>query len=233
MGTGDLQEAMRRMSRALAPGDLDATLRRITAAAVEIIPDVEYASITVKHADGTLETVAPTDDVLCVLDAQQYALQEGPCYEAAVDTVHISSPDLEHDDRFPRYGAFAVERGVRAQAGIRLFDAPDSNGALNLYALRSGAFVDLESLDVLFAHQAATAIAYAMTITNLQQALASRQLIGEAVGMVMERYHLNEERAFAFLIRTSSTSNVKLRDVAEELVHDGRDLPGSPPLQDS
>ena len=213
-------ETSRRLSEALAPGDLDRTLESITATAVAVLPDVQHASITVKHGDGRLQTFAPTGDVLLELDAAQYELQEGPCYEAAVDTVHVTAPHLAQDPRFPRYAPIAVAAGIEAQAGIRLFDAPTSNGALNLYSARAGALMDLGALGPLFAHQAATAIAYAREITQLREALTTRQLIGQAVGMVMERFDLDEARAFSFLTRLSQDNNVKLRVVAERLLAD-------------
>ena len=123
----------------LVPGDLDQTLRRITVAAVEVLPDVDLASITVKHSDGSLQTYAPTDDVLLALDAAQYDLREGPCYDAAVETAHRVAPDLEHDERYARYAPRALAAGIRAQAGIRLFETPDdAQGALNLYSRRVG-----------------------------------------------------------------------------------------------
>jgi ANTAR domain/GAF domain len=211
-------EASRRLSESLTPGDLDATLDRITAAAVEVIPDVELASITIKHADGRLETFAPTDDVLLDVDAAQYELQQGPCYEAAVDSVHVTAPHLAEDPRFPQYAPVAVGAGIQAQAGIRLFDARASNGALNLYGSRPGAFTDLGDLGPLFAHHAATALAYAREITQLQEALRTRQLIGQAVGMTMERFGLDDARAFGFLARLSQDNNVKLRVVAERML---------------
>jgi GAF domain-containing protein len=211
---------VQRLSEALTPGDLQATLRRITTAAVEVLPEVHYASITVKHADGRLETSAPTDDVLLDIDAAQYELQEGPCYEAAVETVHITAPHLASDERFPRYAPIAVEKGILAQAGIRLFDAPRSNGALNLYSRSEGSFEDLGVLAQLFAHQSAMALDYARQIDQLQQAVQSRQLIGQAVGLVMERYDLKDANAFAVLTRLSSERNIKLRAVAEEIVAD-------------
>ncbi|WP_211222068.1 GAF and ANTAR domain-containing protein [Nocardioides halotolerans] len=211
-------EASRRASEALEPGDLDRTLERITAAAVEVLPDVDSASITVKHADGRLETFAPTDDVLCEVDAAQYDLQEGPCYEAATETVHVAAPHLADDDRFPRYAPVAARAGIRAQAGIRLFDTHGSNGALNLYSRREGAFEDLGTLEQLFAHQSAMALGYARQISQLEEAIETRSLIGRAVGVVMERYGLDEARAFAFLTRLSSTEEVKLRVVAERLL---------------
>jgi len=218
MDDSGLLEVAGRLSKSLTPGDLDHTLSRITAAAVEVLPLVEYASFTLKHSDGRVETAAPTDDLLWGVDAAQYELQEGPCYEAATETAHVISSDLAADTRFPRYAATAVAAGIRAQAGLRLFDAPRSQGALNLYSSKPGAFDDLGSLGLLFTHQSALAIGYAQEINNLQDAIQTRQLIGQAVGIVMERYRLNDQRAFAFLTRLSQHGNVKLRRLAENLV---------------
>jgi hypothetical protein len=221
-----LVEASRRLAAALRPGDLDRTLSNITAAAVEVLPDVQWSSLSIRHGDGRLETVAPTDEMLCEIDAAQYELQEGPCYEAAVDTVHITAPRLAEDERFPRYAPVALRAGIEAQAGIRLFDAPDSNGALNLYSAQVGAFEDLGMLSDLFAHQSVVALEYARQIDQLQEAIKSRQVIGQAVGMVMERYQVDEARAFGFLARLSSHENLKLRQVAERLVDESGERQG-------
>jgi hypothetical protein len=213
-------EVSRRLRATLTPADLDRTLANITAAAVEALPDVEYASITIKHADDRLETVAPTDDLICELDAAQYEFHEGPCYEAATKTVHVSSPDLVVESRWPRYAPVAVNAGIAAQAALRLFDAADSSGALNLYSKRPGAFEDLNGLDELFTDHAATAIEYAREISQLKQAVETRTVIGRAVGIIMHKYGLDDARAFAFLARMSSTSNTKLRQVADEVIRD-------------
>ena len=213
-----LVETARRLAKSLTPGDLDHTLRRITAAAVEVLPEVDLASITIAHADGSLETVAPTDEILCGVDAAQYELREGPCYDAAVHTSHVVSPDLAADDRFPRYAKAAVAAGIRAQVGLRLFDTPTSQGALNLYAREVGAFEDLGTIGALFTHQSAMAIEYAQEIQNLQEAVRTRKTIGQAIGIVMERYELSDQRAFAFLTRLSQQHNVKLRLLAQEFV---------------
>ncbi|HET6738022.1 MAG TPA: GAF and ANTAR domain-containing protein [Kribbella sp.] len=214
------------LMESLTPGDLDHTLGRITTAAVESLPETDCASITILHADGRLETVAPTDDLLWGVDAAQYELREGPCYEAAADAVHVASPDLARDERFPRYAVSAVAAGLRAQAGIRLFEAPTARGALNLYSGHVGAFSDLGALGELFRHQAATAIDYAREIGNLREAVQTRTMIGTAVGIVMERYHLSDDRAFAFLARLSQDTNVKLREIARRLIALSRDEPG-------
>jgi hypothetical protein len=221
-------DTIRRLSANLTPGDLDHTLARITAAAVEVLPGVHYASITVRHADGSLETVAPTDDMLLGVDAAQYDLHEGPCYDAAVDDVYVSSPNLAADERFPRYAAMAVKAGIRAQAGVRLFDTPkpSAQGALNLYSRDVGSFTDMSIVSQLFAHQSAVALDYAREVENLQEAVKTRQAVGRAVGIVMERYGLTEERAFAFLARVSQTRNVKLREVAAEIVGQMEDRAG-------
>lgn len=206
------------LSRVLKPGDLDATLGQITAAAVRLLPDVAYASVTVRHGDERLETVSATDPLVLATDQSQYELREGPCYDAATDRPQVLAPDLADDPRFPHYGPVAVAAGVRSQAAFRLFERNGAQGALNLYSTRPGAFADLGQTAGLFRNQAAVAIAYAHEITNLAEALETRTTIGKAMGIVMERYQLTDERAFAFLTRLSQHRNVKLRLVAEELV---------------
>jgi GAF domain-containing protein len=212
-----LLETARQLSERLEPADLDATLEQITMAAVQILPNVQYSSITVLTPDG-LKTAAPTHELLIRVDEAQYRLQEGPCYQAAVTDEQVVSSDIRSDPRFPRYGVIAAQEGIRSQIGVRLFDTPKSNGALNLYSTKVGAFEDLGSLSALFAHQAGQAIAYAHEIGTLNEAVRSRQTIGQAVGIIMERYKLNDERAFAFLKRLSSHRNVKLRLVAQEII---------------
>lgn len=212
-----LVETTRQLAQILTPGDLDHTLSQITAAAVEVLPGVHAASITILHADGSLETAAPTDSLLKVLDEAQYRLRQGPCYEAATEAVHITSPNLAADERFADYGAVAVAAGIRAQAGVRLFDTGKSRGALNLYSPNVGAFEDLGILGKLFAHQSATVIAYADEIENLRESINTRATIGQAMGILMERYKLSDQRAFAFLTRLSQHSNIKLRTIAEQI----------------
>lgn len=220
MAGHELLQSMDALSRTLEPGDLESTLRRITAAATEVIPGVDYANITVRHRDGRLETVAPTDDLLLDLDAIQFELHEGPCYDAATDQPHVISPDIASDPRFAHYGPRAADLGIGAQAGIRLFETPQgaARGALDLYSHEVGTFTDLDLVAPLFAHQAAVALSYAQEITDLRDALASRQQIGTAVGITMQRFDLDEQRAFSFLSRMSQDENVKLRDLAARLI---------------
>lgn len=225
MTVEEFPDAVARLSDLLTPGDLDDTLRRITRAAVVLLPDVEDASITISHADGRLETIAATSPVLERLDNLQYELAEGPCYYAAIDQVNITSPDLATDERFPRYAQGAVEAGFGAQAGLRLFERVHSRSAINLYSREVGAFADLEAIGVAFAEQSATALDYAREIGLLRDAMATRGTIGQAVGVLMERYGLTDVRAFAFLTRISQDRNIKLRKVAGEVVASVRQEP--------
>lgn len=216
-----LLEAANRLAQALAPADLDATLAAITGTAVEVLPQVDYASITIRLGDGTLDTKAETAPFLVELDAQQYALREGPCYHAATSEPVVVSWNLALDDRFPNYGPLAAEQGVLSQAGLRLFTGPQRQGALNLYSTVPAAFEDFDQLGALFASQAGMAIAYATELGNLREAMQTRTTIGQAIGIVMERYQLSDDRAFAFLTRLSQHRNVKLRLIAEEIVAGG------------
>lgn len=210
--------AMRGLAEGLAPGDLDSTLQQIAKVAVDLVPEAAYSSVTVLFSDGRLQTTAETDPLVLPLDEAQYQLQEGPCYEAATEAAHVIAPDLENDDRFTKYGPIAVAAGVRAQAGIRLFDTNRSQGALNLYSHHTGAFADFETIAPLFRHQVGMVIGYAQEISDLKEALATRKMIGQAIGIIMERYQLTDDRAFAFLTRLSQQRNVKLRLIAQELI---------------
>lgn len=223
-----LDEAAGRLARQVDSEQLTRTLETITQGAVNALPEVTAASITITHADDVLETVAQTDDRLLELDAIQYHLQEGPCYQAAVAEAFIVTTDLATDGRFPRYGSAATERGIRAQAGLSLFHSARARGALNLYADQRGALQGMASLGPLLAHQATMTLGYALELEDLRRAIETRAVVGRAVGIVMERYQLPEDRAFAFLARLSQQSNVKLRLVAETLASSVADAGGDP-----
>lgn len=218
MDRAELLDTARRLARSLAPGDLDNTLRRITLAAVEELPQVTCASITIRAGDGRLRTVAETQPVLVDVDRKQYELQDGPCFHAAVDELYVLAPDLANDDRWPGYSEVAVAAGLRAQAGLRLYEHPNAVGALNLYSDEVGAFADLGELGDLFLHEAVTAIDYAREIEDVKVAARARLDIGQAIGITMERYELTDERAFALLVRTSEHRGVTVHLVAQEIL---------------
>jgi GAF domain-containing protein len=214
----DILEAVQDLQSRLVPGDLDSTLHAITQAAVEVMPGVDHASLSLRHTDGSLNSYAVTGDVIVRLDERQFELHEGPCYDGATSNPFVVSADLLTDPRYPQYGPFAANLGIRSQAGIRLFENGKTVAALNLFGAEIGAIQNVAALSRLFAHQAAVALAYSMEIQGLHDALSSRTRIGQAVGIIMERYKLPEEQAFAFLTRLSQHGNIKLRRIADELV---------------
>ena len=121
--TSDLDDAMSAVVVSLRePGDLADTLRRITRAAQDMVPGVDYASISIWRSGGTLETVAATDSLVDVVDALQYQLREGPCYDAVIAERFTGSGDLRSDFRWPTFGPRVAELGLVSQLAIRLQD---------------------------------------------------------------------------------------------------------------
>ena len=111
-----------------------------------------------------------------------------------------------------------MRAGVRAQVAVVLFETARARGVLNLYSHRSGAFDDTALLTDLFAHHSATALAYAYEYHDRQTTEAERRAVGQALGIVMERYKLSETKAFALLQRTAEHRAISVRLVAQELV---------------
>jgi GAF domain-containing protein len=196
-------------------------LLEVTSAARDNLHGVDFASISILQADGSLITAAATDPLIDEADHWQYQYQEGPCYAAVTAADVLVSPDVGADDRWPNYGPRARGLGLRAQTAVPLFKHEGSHGALNLYSSTPDAFVDPDHLVDIFARQASLALGHASEVHGLRKAVYTRKVIGEAIGIVMERYHISEDRAFEYLIRVSQTGNIKLRDVAEELVQQG------------
>ncbi len=195
------------------------TRHSIVHAAATTVPGADYASITVRRADGHLTTTAATAPLVREADELQYELREGPCYDAVtVDSVTYS-PDLLRDPQWPRFGPRVAEMGLLSQMGLRLTNRDGEVTGLNP-VLHTGrkAFEDAEGMPEMFASHAQVALGYAAQLQTLQGAIGSRETIGKAIGIIMERYDLTSERAFEFLIRLSQNSNVKLRDVAADVI---------------
>jgi GAF domain-containing protein len=200
--------------------DVDTILGRLVAAAAWTISDVDMASVSVATPDG-ISTKAATDQVARDLDRLQYDLQEGPCVDAMLDPdkAEVVVGDLAEEQRWPRYARAAAGQGFRSQMGIQIYREGRSVGGLNLYSRQANAFHDgTRAAAELFAVHAAVAMDKARTVTSLTDALASRQIIGEAVGIVMHTYTVKESAAFNYLVRVSQTTNTKLREVAARIV---------------
>ncbi len=205
---------------------LQQTLDRVVELAVSMVVGCESAGISLV-ARGRIESPAVSDPLVARGDALQYELREGPCLDAVHHRVLVESGDVETDPRWPRWApAVARELGVRSMLCVQLYTSHDAHGALNMYSTSTDAF-DAEShhLAATFAGVAAAAISAARTEEQLQSAVQSRTLIGQAQGIVMERYSLSAGRAFAVLSRVSQDANIKLVDIAREIVETRR-IPG-------
>ncbi|MGZ5418781.1 MAG: GAF and ANTAR domain-containing protein [Nocardioides sp.] len=216
----EIAEALAKAAREIdSQHDHASTLDAIVHTAARSLPDIDHAGITIAHHDGRIETRAGTDPLVWELDALQQELDEGP-------SVHVLTVDevttvnhLRRETRWPQYVPRAVERGLKAQMGLRLYVEDETLGGLNLYSTRTEVIdPEVAQMAVLFATHAALALGRVRQEENLHTALHTRKLIGQAVGIVMERFTLGEAAAFAYLTRVSQHSNTRLRDIAEELV---------------
>ncbi len=215
----DLTAVLSKIARTLEPeDDVDTTVAHIVAAAAGTVPGTDEAGVSLLD-QGKMRSVAPSSDVVAYLDDWQHRLGEGPCVDAVFERPAYRVDDISTDPRWPRFGAKAAEAGMLSIIGFRLFTDSTTIGALNLYARRANAFdEDAERICELFAAHAAVALAGSKGIEQLQVALRTRDVIGMAKGILMERHGVDADRAFELLVAASQHANVKLRDVASWLV---------------
>jgi GAF domain-containing protein len=202
--------------------DADTVIAELAEHAAVEVPGAQYAGITITRNGKHIETPAATHLYPMLLDKIQQRHQEGPCLTAAWDekTVHVA--DLETDDRFPLYRQDALaETPIRSIMAFQLFIASETMGALNVYAEKSNVFGDeSRNIGLVFAAHSSVAWNSARRDQQFKNALASRDVIGQAKGMIMERYGVDAVQAFELLRKLSQDSNVPLVKVATELVAD-------------
>lgn len=193
-----------------------AALHRVVRSAVELVPGAEGAAATVLRRGGAV-TQACTGAWAEKLDAWQYAEGEGPCLDA-VRHWTVRSDALADEQRWPRFVPRALALGVGSALSVPMPVRAAWEGSLNLYARSAGAFGPAaeQVAEALSAH-AAVAVAAMRTERNLRVALRTRELVATAQGMLMERYGIGADEAFAMLAQVSQRSNRKLREVAAEL----------------
>lgn len=226
----DISDAMAAAARSMGSQEsLPETLQAIVDAAHTSLPQFDVG-VSTTAKDGTITTRAATSQTVWDLDTLQYELGEGPCLEAILDEGVVTAPAIRHDQRWPRYVPAAVRaHGLCSQFAVRMFlDEEGTVGGLNFYSTSSEAVEhDDVELAKLFAAHAAVAFGQAREIENLNIALESRTVIGQAMGLVMGRYSLDQDAAFAFLRRASSHANVRLREVARRIVEEADRIGGS------
>ncbi len=211
-----LAEAARTIN---SPRTVEETLDAIVNAAQSSLPGFAHVGISVVHRNGSIETKAATSQLVWELDALQYELEEGPCITALHQAPTVTAPHIRHDQRWPRFVGEAVRRsGLQSQMAVQLY-TDRTIGGLNMYSTESPEIhPDAVSTAEMFATHAALALGRSRRESDLNQALASRQQIGIAIGITMQRFGIDEERAFQYLVRASASSETKLRDVAREVV---------------
>jgi GAF domain-containing protein len=173
-----------------------------------------------------LETVAATDQLVRLADAFQYELDEGPCRDSSWERQTLLVGDLTTDGRWPKWASTVTALGITSVLAAELTGNEIRRiGSINVYWTRHRTFSadDIAFVNI-FARHAAIALAQSLDEAGLNMALDSRKLIGQAQGILMERYGLDETRAFEVLRRYSQDHNIKLRDIAEHLLA-ARQLP--------
>lgn len=208
--------------------DVAGTLAAIVHAACGTVPGAGHASISAVRHRREVSTRAATGDLPRAVDEAQYAAQQGPCLDSLYQQVTVRLADTATEQRWPDFSARARDLGVRSMLAVQLYVDGDDLGALNLFAEQPGAFGDdAEHVALLFASHAAVALAGAQTRQELRAAVQTRDLIGQAKGVLIERHRLTGDQAFAVLVRASQRTHRKLADIAEELVTSGQ-LPVPP-----
>jgi hypothetical protein len=216
-----LAVAARQLQAAASP---DVLLRQIVEVAVATIEGCTYAGVTVDRA-GRVSSPVVSDSSVLMIDELQYTIDVGPCLEAMRGSdFFVDVPDLEHDARFVPFSQEAAQAGCRAMLAHRLYVDGATLGSLNLYADAAHAFTDEDRqrsvvLSAL-ASLALNVVRLEVDGEGLREAVQSRDLIGQAKGILMERLQLSADEAFALLRQQSQDQNVKLRELAQHVVND-------------
>ena len=227
--TGRSAESLEIMARALhvKNAELQPTLEAIASTAVTMLSPARYAALTVL-ARGELIPRASTGEPPLLLDRLQQRLGDGPCVNAAKRQSVFRIDDTREDLRWPEFCAEAARLNVRSMLCVPLWIDERGLGALSLYADQAAAFNEShERITILLATFAALALAEAQRADQMHDALSSRDVIGQAKGILMERHGVTADAAFSVLSRVSQAENIKLAEVARRFVETG-DLPSVP-----
>lgn len=225
--TEELTLVFARMSGVLLSEETVASsLTLVTSLALETLPGTAGAGITLVDENGLRTSAAATDEHVEHADRLQYELDEGPCLTAWAQRQTMRIDDVADEPRWPRWCAAISQNQVRSALSAPLVAGDHALGAMKVYAAAPAAYGPREEhlLD-LIASQASVLIANMQSHEKTQQlseglraALRSRDLIGQAKGIIMERNGVGEEAAFAILAASSQRQNRKLTEVARALV---------------
>jgi GAF domain-containing protein len=195
---------------------------QVVAMAVAMVPGAECAGISIGRKRRSVSSAAATSDRPRQFDALQDETGQGPCVDALYDQQTIRSDDVADDERWPDLAARVADIGVASMLCLQLFVEGDNLGALNLFSDQTGAFTDeSEQVGLLLASHASVAVAQAQKIEHTNIALVNRDVIGQAKGILMERFKITADQAFGLLVTVSQDTNRKVHHVAEDLTRTG------------
>jgi GAF domain-containing protein len=218
----DLAQEFATVALELAADDSDVskTLRKIVNLARRMIQSCDHAGLSLL-VKGRIETPAQTDPpVPQIIDQIQNDTGEGPGVDAIRQHEVFETGDFSREHRWPRFSPAIVQQtDVRSGLAIRLFTAESTMGSLNLYAETVDAYDDDDrGMASIFAAHAAVALRAAQQQEQLTFAIETRDIIGQAKGILMARTGVDEAEAFELLRGSSSRMNRKLREIAQEVV---------------
>ena len=211
---------MAELARATAlPRNVDEVLAGVTAATIEMIPSTDTCGVLLIGKGGKFESLFGTSDLVYKVDALQEHYGEGPCISAAVDELIVRTDDFAAEQRWPNYSPAVAGLGVHSGLSFKLYTGDSTAGALNLFSLRPNAFNgESEAIGAVLAAHAASAIVASRHGEQLQAALNTRDTIGQAKGVIMERFNVDAVRAFEMLRELSQTTNTRLIDIAQRVI---------------
>lgn len=222
-----LAETFADIARALlAERNVEETLHHIVEETLRLIGPAEHCGIDVVKGNR-VEALVPSSEIARRIDAIQVEVDEGPCLSALRNHEAYVTGNLPGESRWPRFATRAhQETGILSIMGFRLWVEEDTVGALDIYSTQPDAFDDSSrAIGSVMAAHAAIAWSTARKQEQLEEALRTRDLIGQAKGMLMREQRIDEDRAFELLQEVSQRTNTKLRDIAQRFVEQGGTLP--------
>lgn len=209
----------------LSTETVQTTVELVTRLAAETIPGTAGAGVTLVDSRGK-RTMAASNPFVAEVDALQYAFDSGPCLTAWRDQLAIRIDDLTLETRWPRWTAAVTGLGIQAMLSVPLLSTGTSVGAIKVYSRQRDTYdARAEHVLGLFAEQAAALLANMVALSDarlltsqLTDALATRDQIAQAKGILMAQGAGSDEKAFAMLVTAAQRSQVKLHEVAELLV---------------
>lgn len=219
---GIVWQRMAELSQAsLDFGSDESILSRVTAAAVELIPGASCADVLIIE-NGNFRSVASTSEIPSTLDNAQKMYSEGPCLDAIVADSVIRASDFRTETRWPTFREAAVDNGVHSALSYQLYATGTGRAALNIFGNEPDAFdIEAEQIGTMLATHAAQVLRASDKKQQFDSALASRDLIGQAKGMIMERFAIDAVQAFELMAKLSQESNLPVRELARDIVAKG------------